>query len=75
MWLLGYNILLTLVFLLTLPFTPLLKFIGKRFSAGLAQRLGYFPQAQVRAIAASRPVWIHASSVGEVGSSPPWCAS
>ncbi|MGZ8466072.1 MAG: 3-deoxy-D-manno-octulosonic acid transferase, partial [Candidatus Binatia bacterium] len=68
MWFLGYNILLTMVFLLILPFTPLLQLIGKRFSAGLAQRLGYFPHAQLRAVAAARPVWIHASSVGEVGS-------
>ncbi|MGZ8531206.1 MAG: 3-deoxy-D-manno-octulosonic acid transferase [Candidatus Binatia bacterium] len=68
MWFLGYNILLTMVFLLILPFTPLLQLIGKRFSAGLAQRLGYFPHAQLRALAATRPVWIHASSVGEVGS-------
>jgi 3-deoxy-D-manno-octulosonic-acid transferase len=68
MWFLGYNILLSMVFVLIVPFTPLLQFIGKRFSAGLAQRLGYFPPAQVRAMAGARPVWIHASSVGEVGS-------
>jgi 3-deoxy-D-manno-octulosonic-acid transferase len=68
MWFLGYNILLTMVFLLTLPFTPLLPLIGKRFSAGLAQRLGYFPPAQLHSMAGARPVWIHASSVGEVGS-------
>ena len=68
MWFLGYNLLLALLFCLTLPFTPLLPLLGKRFSAGFWQRLGCFPLAQVEKLAGARPVWIHASSVGEVGS-------
>jgi 3-deoxy-D-manno-octulosonic-acid transferase len=68
MWFVGYNFLLTLLFLLTFPFTPILQLFGKRFSAGLWQRYGFFPQALVRSIAGARPVWIHASSVGEVRS-------
>lgn len=68
MWFVGYNFLLTFLFLLALPFTPLLPLLGKRFSAGLWQRFGFFPPAQVRSIASGRPVWIHASSVGEVRS-------
>ena len=68
MWFVGYNFLLTLLFLLTVPLTPILQLFGKRFSAGLWQRYGFFPQALVRSLAGARPVWIHASSVGEVRS-------
>ena len=68
MWFVGYNFLLTFLFLLTFPFTPILPLLGKRFSAGLWQRFGFFPPAHVRSIAGGRPVWIHASSVGEVRS-------
>ena len=68
MWFVGYNSLLTVLFLLAFPFTPILPLLGKRFSAGFWQRLGFFPPAQVRSIAVARPVWIHASSVGEVRS-------
>lgn len=68
MWLAGYNILLSLVFLVALPLLPLLPLLGKRFSAGLGQRLGYYPPTLTRALAKARPVWIHASSVGEVRS-------
>lgn len=68
MWFVGYNCLLNILFLLTLPFTPIVQLFGKRFSAGLWQRYGFFPQALVRSLASARPVWIHASSVGEVRS-------
>ena len=68
MWLVSYNFLLTFLFLLTFPFTPVLQLMGKRFSTGLWQRYGLFPQAQLRSMAGARPVWIHASSVGEVRS-------
>ena len=68
MWFIGYNCLLTFLFLLTFPITLIVPLLGKRFSAGLWQRYGFFPQAQVRSMAGARPVWIHASSVGEVRS-------
>ncbi len=68
MWFVGYNFLLSLLFLLALPLLPLLPLLGKRFSAGLGQRLGYYPPALTRTSAGAQPVWIHASSVGEVRS-------
>src|SRR6185295_18708905 len=68
MWFIGYNFLLTLLFGLTFPFTPIVGLLGRRFSGGLWQRYGYYPLAQVRNIAGGRPIWIHASSVGEVHS-------
>ena len=68
MWFIGYNTLLTLLFVLTFPFAPIVPILGKRFSAGIWQRYGIYPLAQVRDLGGTRPVWIHASSVGEVRS-------
>jgi len=68
MWFVGYNFLLTVFFLVTFPFTPILYLVGKRFSAGLWQRYSFYPRTQVRSMAGAKPVWIHASSLGEVRS-------
>jgi hypothetical protein len=51
MWFVGYNFLLTFVFLLTLPFTPILQLLGKQFRTGLWQRYGFFRQAELRSMA------------------------
>jgi 3-deoxy-D-manno-octulosonic-acid transferase len=47
---------------------PIVWLLGQRFSAGIWQRYGFYPLAQVRDLGGARPVWIHASSVGEVRS-------
>jgi 3-deoxy-D-manno-octulosonic-acid transferase len=64
---LVYNVLITLAFLITLPFTPLLLLRGERFWAGLGQRLGQYPTNLISS-KTPRPLWIHAASVGEVRS-------
>ncbi|MPZ75731.1 MAG: glycosyltransferase [Deltaproteobacteria bacterium] len=64
-----YNTIIILAFFMLLPFLPLLLLAGERFRAGLMQRLGFYrfiPQG--RSSNGSRPVWIHAASVGEVRS-------
>jgi len=68
MWFVGYNFLLSLLFLLTLPFTPILPLLGKRFSTGFWQRFAFYPQSLIRSMERAGPVWIHAASVGEVRS-------
>ncbi len=68
MWFVGYNLLLTFLFLATLPLAPILPLLGKRFSAGFWQRFAYYSQSLKRPIEGIRPVWIHAASVGEVRS-------
>ena len=68
MWYLLYNLLLTLAFVLALPFLPLLGLFGSRYREGLCQRLGYYPREIALAFAAQSPIWIHAASVGEVRS-------
>ena len=61
-----YNALATVLLLIGLPFSPLLYLFGKRYSMGLGERLGFYSRAIRRAVKGSRPVWIHAASVGEI---------
>ena len=53
---------------LAAPTVPLLSVT--RAGTGLGERLGQIPAA-MRAVAAGRPVWIHAASVGEVLAAAP----
>ncbi|MGH7772407.1 MAG: 3-deoxy-D-manno-octulosonic acid transferase [Candidatus Binatia bacterium] len=61
-----YNFFLTLVFILALPILPLLFFLGTRFREGFLQRIGFYSREVRESIRGSRPIWIHAVSVGEV---------
>ena len=61
-----YNLFTTLLFVAGLPFLPFLVLAGKRFRSGLTQRFGYYSDAVLTVVAGSRPIWIHAASVGEV---------
>jgi 3-deoxy-D-manno-octulosonic-acid transferase len=70
-WYLAYNLAVAGLFIVALPFAPLVLFLGERYRAGLAQRFGLFPRGMGQVFAFSRPVWIHAASVGEVRSIEP----
>ena len=61
-----YNALATVLLLIGLPFSPLLYFGGKRYGMGLGERLGFYHRGIRSAVKGSRPVWIHAASVGEI---------
>ena len=61
-----YNALGTFLLVIALPFAPLLYLLGKRYSTGLGQRLGFYDRELKRAVKNTRPVWIHGASVGEV---------
>ena len=74
MWYFLYNVFLTVAFLCVLPFIPLLVLLCSRYRDGLAQRLGIYPNSVTASLAAARPVWIHAASVGEVRSAAPLIA-
>jgi 3-deoxy-D-manno-octulosonic-acid transferase len=65
-WYLFYNITLTIAFVTALPFLPLILMLGPRYREGFSQRFGFYPQGLLTGLAATRPVWIHAASVGEV---------
>jgi 3-deoxy-D-manno-octulosonic-acid transferase len=61
-----YNTLATVVLLISLPFVPFLYVLGKRYHMGLRERLGFYAHEVKNAVKGSRPVWIHAASVGEI---------
>jgi 3-deoxy-D-manno-octulosonic-acid transferase len=61
-----YNTLATVLLLVSLPFVPFLYLLGKRYRMGLGERFGFYGQGVKNAVKGSRPVWIHAASVGEI---------
>lgn len=61
-----YNLFLTALLILALPFLPLFFVFGERFRRGFWQRFGIYPRAVRDAVAGTRPIWIHGVSVGEV---------
>lgn len=61
-----YNAHLTLALVLGLPLIPLLALLGERFRGGLPERFGLYSRGTRAALGGSRPLWIHAASVGEV---------
>jgi 3-deoxy-D-manno-octulosonic-acid transferase len=56
-----YNILLTILLLLSAPYFLLRSLISGRFRKALPQRLGFFKSPPFK-----KPIWVHAASVGEV---------
>jgi 3-deoxy-D-manno-octulosonic-acid transferase len=60
-----YNALATVLLLIGLPFLPVLYLLGKRYSMGVGQRLGFYGREVRSAVNHMRPVWIHGASVGE----------
>ena len=61
-----YNSLLSLSIVLFLPALPLLFLSGRRFRQGFFQRMGFYPRKICQSVRGTRPIWIHAVSVGEV---------
>lgn len=61
-----YNAILLIAFCTAVPLLPFMLVLGKRFRAGFGQRFGFYPREVRRRLAGSRPIWIHAASVGEV---------
>src|SRR4030042_3690535 len=56
-----YNILLTFLLILVIPYFLLRSLLSKRFRKALPQRMGFFQSPSFK-----RPIWVHAASVGEV---------
>ncbi len=65
-----YQILTLFIFLLTLPFLPLVLILSKKRRANLLLRLGFFSK-KLPKTANKKRIWIHALSVGEVRSALP----
>ncbi len=75
MWYFLYNVLFTVLFVSALPLLPVLACLGARYREGLEQRLGFYSKDVVSSLVGSRPVWLHAASVGEVLSVKPLVAA
>jgi 3-deoxy-D-manno-octulosonic-acid transferase len=66
-----YNAILYLASIICSPLLLLLLFINRRYCAGFFQKLGIISWEPLMQTANSRPVWIHAVSVGEVTAAIP----
>jgi 3-deoxy-D-manno-octulosonic-acid transferase len=58
-----YNILLTAVFVLSLPYTLLMLLLNKQ---NMRERFGWYSMKQLKEIGRQTPIWFHAASMGEV---------
>ena len=61
-----YNLSLTLILLLSLPFVPFFLLLGEGRWKAISERLGFYPRPLAEALSCVRPIWIHAVSAGEV---------
>jgi 3-deoxy-D-manno-octulosonic-acid transferase len=61
-----YNIILTLVLILSAPYFLLRGLVQKRFRKELAERMGFLQNLPIQ-----NSIWVHAASVGEVFCSIP----
>jgi 3-deoxy-D-manno-octulosonic-acid transferase len=66
-----YNGLLLLASLGGLPYFALKSLWVRKYRAGVRQRFGHVPQEVVAALKGTRPLWVHAVSVGEVIAAAP----
>ncbi len=67
-----YNLVLTMLAVPALPAAGLALLLRPRYRLGLAQRLGFLPQAVLSRVKDQRPLWVHAPSVGEILATRPF---
>jgi 3-deoxy-D-manno-octulosonic-acid transferase len=61
-----YNILITLYFILAMPYYVVQMARHNKYRSGLKQRLGFYPGSVGEATKSGKRIWFHAVSVGEV---------
>lgn len=67
-----YNLLLTTLAVPALPVAGLALLWRSRYRQGLTQRLGFLPPDVLRQVENTRPLWVHAPSVGEILATRPF---
>ena len=67
-----YNVLLTMLALLALPFAAVALAFRPRYRLGLSQRLGFVPSDITKRLQGQQPIWLHAPSVGEMLATRPF---
>ncbi len=66
-----YNILITLLAVVGLPWFLVKLITTPKYREGAAQRLGFLPSPLLQPIEGSKPIWVHAVSVGETIAAAP----
>lgn len=66
-----YNTLLILLITLFSPLIGVILLLKKKYRCGFFQKCGFLPKHIRMALSGTRPVWIHAVSVGEVMATAP----
>jgi 3-deoxy-D-manno-octulosonic-acid transferase len=66
-----YNLLLIIVIVLSLPVILFKLITVPKYRGGITQKLGRLRKGVMKAIKGSRPIWVHAVSVGEVMAAHP----
>jgi 3-deoxy-D-manno-octulosonic-acid transferase len=69
---LGYKALVNLLFLMILPFLPLVWIFSEKRRANLCPRLGFKTGFRPGSVSGKKRIWIHALSLGEVKSALPF---
>jgi len=67
-----YNLLLSILALIALPFVVLALLLRPRYRLGLSQRLGFLPPEVSELAQRASPLWLHAPSVGELLATRPF---
>ena len=67
-----YNVLLTALIIITLPFALITLLVRPRYRIGLSQRLGMLPASILQLAQQAPPLWLHAPSVGELLATQPF---
>jgi 3-deoxy-D-manno-octulosonic-acid transferase len=66
-----YNLLLIIAIVLSLPVILFKLITVPKYRGGMTQKLGRLRKSVMKAIKGSRPIWVHAVSVGEVMAAHP----
>ncbi len=75
MRLVVYNLLLTALLVLALPFAFIALILRSRYRLGLGQRLGRLPSDVIQLARQAAPFWLHAPSVGELLATRPFLSA
>ena len=67
-----YNVLLTVLLVITFPFVVIALILRPRYRIGLGQRLGRLPSDLIQLTRNTAPFWLHAPSVGELLAARPF---
>ena len=70
-----YNVLLTALVVIAVPFAVMALILRPRYRIGLGQRLGRLPSDVIQLTQGTAPFWLHAPSVGELLATRPFLSA